>query len=79
MKHQLFDQRKKLIGHVLQQAVDRGEIEADAINDELWDLLPGYLIFRAVIANRMPTRRTVQAMVDEVVIPSLTRHSRVPS
>ena len=79
MKHQLFDQRKKLIGYVLQQAVDRGEIEADAINDELWDLLPGYLIFRAVIANRMPTRRTVQAMVDEVVIPSLTRHSRVPS
>jgi AcrR family transcriptional regulator len=73
LQHQFLDQRKELIQHVLQQAVDRGEIDGAAINDELWDLLPGYLVFRSVIASRPPTKRTVQALVDEVVIPSLTR------
>lgn len=76
MQHQFLDQRKELIQHVMQQAVDRGEIEGAAINDELWDLLPGYLVFRSVIASRPPTRHTVAALVDEVVIPSLTRTSR---
>jgi AcrR family transcriptional regulator len=76
MQHQFLDQRKELIQRVLQQAVDRGEIDPAAINDELWDLLPGYLVFRSVIASRPPTRHTVQALVDEVVIPGLTRTSR---
>jgi AcrR family transcriptional regulator len=73
MQHHFLDQRKALVGHVLQQAVDRGEMDEAAINDELWDLLPGYLIFRTIIPNRPPTRHTVQALVDEVIIPSLTR------
>jgi AcrR family transcriptional regulator len=73
LQHQFLDQRRELIRHVLQQAVDRGEIDAAAISDELWDLLPGYLVFRSVIATRPPTGDTVQALVDEVVIPSLTR------
>ncbi len=73
MQHQFIDQRKALIHRILQQAVDRGEIGDDAITDELWDLLPGYLIFRAIIPNRPPTPHTVQTLVDDVVIPSLTR------
>jgi AcrR family transcriptional regulator len=73
LQRHFISQRRELINHVLQQAVDRGEIEATAINDELWDLLPGYLVFRTVIANRPPTRQTVRALVDGVVIPSLTR------
>ncbi|EUA68575.1 bacterial regulatory s, tetR family protein [Mycobacterium xenopi 4042] len=57
MQHEFVDQRKALIRHVLQQAVDRGEIDAAAISDELWDLLPGYLIFRSIIpAGRRPRR-----------------------
>lgn len=76
MQHQFIDQRRALIRYVLQQAVDRGEINASAINDELWDLLPGYLIFRTIIPSRPPTQRTVQALVDDVVIPSLTRPAR---
>jgi AcrR family transcriptional regulator len=76
MQHQFVDQRRALIRYVLHQAVDRGEIDASAINDELWDLLPGYLIFRSIIPSRLPTHRTVQALVDEVVIPSLTRPAR---
>jgi AcrR family transcriptional regulator len=73
MQHQFIDQRKALIHQILQQAVDRGEIDKAAINDELWDLLPGYLIFRSIIPSRPPTPHTVQAVVDDVIIPSLTR------
>ena len=73
MQHQFIDQRKALIHHILQQAVERGEIDDAAISDELWDLLPGYLIFRSIIQGRQPTRHTVQTLVDDVIIPSLTR------
>ncbi|HTX94594.1 MAG TPA: TetR/AcrR family transcriptional regulator [Mycobacterium sp.] len=73
MQHQFLDQRKALIQHVLQQAVDRGEIVQEAISDELWDLLPGYLIFRSITSGRPPTRRTVQVLVDDVILPGLTR------
>jgi AcrR family transcriptional regulator len=76
MKQHFIEQRRALIGHVLQQAVARGEIDNAAINDELWDLLPGYLIFRSIIPSRPPTRHTVQAVVDDVMIPSLTRPTK---
>jgi len=73
MQQQMIAQRKKLITGVLRQAVERGEIRAEAVNDDLWDVLPGYLVFRAVIQDRPATRRTVEALVDEVILPSLTR------
>lgn len=74
LQDQFLKQRKALTQHVLQQAVDRGEITQDvAADDELWDLLPGYLIFRAIIPGRPPTRRTVEALVDGFLIPGLTR------
>jgi hypothetical protein len=73
MQHEFVDQRKALIQHILHQAVERGEIDRAAISSELWDLLPGYLIFRSIMATRPPTQRTVQALVDDVIIPALTR------
>jgi AcrR family transcriptional regulator len=73
MQHQFIEQRKALMTHILQQAVDRGEIDQAAINDELWDVLPHYLIFRSIIPGRPPTEQTVEALVDDVIIPSLTR------
>jgi AcrR family transcriptional regulator len=73
LQHQFIGQRKALIKHVLRQAVDRGEIADAAITDELWDLLPGYLIFRSIIPGEPPTRRTVQVLVDDFIIPGLTR------
>jgi AcrR family transcriptional regulator len=73
MQHQFLDQRKALIDRILGQAVDRGEINAAAITEDLWDVLPGYLIFRSILSSRAPTRHTVQALVDNVLIPSLTR------
>ncbi len=75
LQHQFFDQRRALINHILQQAVDRGEISAQAVNHELWDLLPGYMIYRSVIQGRLPTRETVRMLVDDVILPSLTRLS----
>jgi AcrR family transcriptional regulator len=73
MQHQFLDQRKALFKQVLGQAVDRGEIDAAAISEDLWDIMPGYLIFRSIFSLRPPSRRTVQSLVDDVVIPSLTR------
>lgn len=73
MQNQFLSQRHALIRHVLQQAIDRGEIVAEAVDDELWDLLPGYLIFRSIVQGRPASRRTVRLLVDHVVIPGLTR------
>lgn len=76
LQHQFLDQRKALMQHILQQAVDRGEICATAITDELWDVLPGYLIFRSIIPSDPPDDATVELLVDEVVMPGLTRLNR---
>lgn len=73
LQHQFIEQRKALVQHILRQAVERGEIAEAALTDELWDLLPGYLIFRSIIPGSPPTRRTVQALVDNFIIPGLTR------
>lgn len=74
MQLQFLDQREALVKHVLALAVERGEITASAITDDLWDILPGYLIYRVIVAGRAPTRRTVRDLVDDVILPSLTRH-----
>jgi AcrR family transcriptional regulator len=73
MQHRFLDQRKAMLELILREAVARGEISESAISDELWDLMPGYLIYRSIIPNRPPTAETVQALVDNVMIPSLTR------
>jgi AcrR family transcriptional regulator len=73
MQDQFIEHRKALMDQILQQAVERGEVDRSAINDELWDLMPHYLIFRSIFPGRPPTEHTVQALVDDVIIPSLTR------
>lgn len=74
LQRQFLDQRKALLQHVLQQAIERGEVGREAAGDgELWDLLPGYLVYRSILAGRPPTERTVQALVDDVILPSLAR------
>jgi AcrR family transcriptional regulator len=75
MQERFLDQRKALMSHVLTRAVNRGEITATAVTDDLWDVMPGYLIFRTLLNGRTPTRRTVTDLVDNVLIPSLTRHN----
>jgi AcrR family transcriptional regulator len=75
LQEQFLDQRQALMSHVLVRAVDRGEIEASAITEDLWDVLPGYLIYRTVLTGRAPSSRAMQDLVDNVLIPSLTRHN----
>jgi AcrR family transcriptional regulator len=70
-----LDQRRALMQHVLSEAVERGEIRRSAITDDLYDVLPGYLIYRTVITGRTPSRRTVHDIVDNVLLPSLTREN----
>jgi AcrR family transcriptional regulator len=36
--------RKALTHEILTRAVGRGEIDAGAVDNELWDVLPGYLV-----------------------------------
>jgi hypothetical protein len=73
LQNQFLDQRKALVHDILRDAVERGEIDAGVISDELWDVLPGYLIFRIIMPSRPPTLETVETLVDDVIIPSLTR------
>lgn len=75
MQEQFFDQRKALMAHVLARAVDRGEIEASAVTEEFWDVLPGYLIYRSVLTGRAPSGSTVEHLVDNLLLPGLTRHN----
>jgi AcrR family transcriptional regulator len=72
LQDEFVHQRKLLITTVLTDAANRGEIDAAAIPDELWDVLPGYLVFRSLIPGRPPTEETVRALVDDVLLPSLT-------
>jgi AcrR family transcriptional regulator len=76
LQYQFVQQRKELMKEVLSEAVTRGDIDAEVISDELWDVLPGYLVFRSLLPGRPPTGETVQALVDEVLMPSLTRTVR---
>lgn len=76
MQQQFLGQRRALMHDILTRAVQRGEIDAGAIDDELFDLLPGYLMFRFIIPGQPPTPRTVRALVDDVILPSLTRATR---
>lgn len=66
--------RHMLISEVLAAAVERGEIDAEMINSEVWDVLPGYLVFRSLMSGRAPAEDTVVALVDDVLIPSLQRN-----
>jgi hypothetical protein len=73
LQAEFVHQRKLVMDEILTDAVDRGEIDEAMISDEIWDVLPGYLVFRFLIPGRPPTDETVRALVDEVLMPSLTR------
>jgi AcrR family transcriptional regulator len=72
--------RKLIMDEIIAAAVQRGEIDAAVvINEEMFDLLPGYLAFRAVIAEHPATAETVRMLVDDVLIPTLTGNTRPAS
>ena len=55
MQEEFVHQRKQAIDTIFAEAVERGEIDADAVSDDIYDLLPGYLVFRSVVSGRRPT------------------------
>lgn len=71
MQNEFVHQRKMVIDKVLGDAIERGEIDGSKVNDEIYDLLPGYLVFRSLVSGRPPTEETVRILVDEVLLPSL--------
>lgn len=76
MQEEFVHQRKQAIDTIFAEAVERGEIDADAVSDDIYDLLPGYLVFRSVVSGRPPTEKTVRTLVDDVLLPSLTAASK---
>ncbi|WP_328349594.1 TetR/AcrR family transcriptional regulator [Mycobacterium sp. NBC_00419] len=71
MQEQFVRQRRSVFESVLADAAKRGEIPSSTIHEELFDLMPGYLVFRSVVCDRPPTDETVEAVVDRVLIPLL--------
>ncbi|WP_285034284.1 TetR/AcrR family transcriptional regulator [Mycolicibacterium sp. lyk4-40-TYG-92] len=76
VRQQFLDQPRESIERVHARAVDRGEVRG-TVNEELWDLLPGYLIYKTILTGRAPSRRMVQHLVDTVLLPSLNRRPGV--
>lgn len=72
VRQQFLDQPRESIQRAHARAVDRGEVRGK-VNEEFWDLLPGYLIYKTILTGRAPSRRAVQHVVDTVLMPSLTR------
>jgi len=69
----LHSARKEQIHGVLRRAVARGEISAEVISDDIWDVLPAYIMFRILQHKRPVPAETLRAFIDEVMLPSLTR------
>jgi AcrR family transcriptional regulator len=69
----LYDERRDQVQGVLRRAATRGEIAWQAISDDLWDVLPAYILFRTLIDERPVPPATLRALIDDVLLPSLTR------
>lgn len=69
----LHRDRKEQVHGVLRRAVTRGEIVEEVISDDIWDVLPAYIMFRALQHKRPVPAETLRALIDEVLLPSLTR------
>jgi AcrR family transcriptional regulator len=74
----LYQDRRSQVLTILHRAAARGEIAAEAISEDIWDLLPAYLSYRIVQHDRPVTPATLYALVDELLMPSLTRLNAPP-
>jgi AcrR family transcriptional regulator len=69
----LYYERRDQVQGVLRRAATRGEIAQEAIGDDLWDVLPAYILFRTLLGERPVPPTTLRALIDDVLLPSLTR------
>jgi AcrR family transcriptional regulator len=72
VEQQLLHEKRPITQTILRQAADRGEIHPSKIDTDLWDILPGYLLFRFLVPGRPVTADTARALVDEILLPGLT-------
>lgn len=75
-RSEFIAQLRLLMMELFGRAVARGEIDAAVVNEEIWDVFSGYLVFRTLLPVRPPTMDTVRALIDEVMLPSLMRDIR---
>ena len=68
-----YELRREQVVTVLRRAAARGEIASAAISDAIVDVLPAYIMFRLLQHGRPVTLETQRALVDQVLLPSLTR------
>ena len=73
LKGEFVRQRRSLVLAVFTNAANRGEMNLTTLSPDLWDIMTGYLTFRIVLSGRPPTEATVVALVDQLMMPSLTR------
>jgi AcrR family transcriptional regulator len=69
----LYYERRDQVQGVLRRAATRGEIAQEVISDDLWDVLPAYILFRTLLDERPVPLTTLRALIDDVLLPSLTR------
>lgn len=70
---ELSHERRDQMLTILRRAAARGEIAADAISEELWDVLPCYIAQKMNLQGHPVSSELLTALVDEVLMPSLTR------
>jgi AcrR family transcriptional regulator len=73
LMNDLYRHRKEQVCGVLRRAVARGEIDPEVISDAVVDVLPAYVLFRILQHQQPIPPETLCALVDEVLLPSLTR------
>ena len=69
----LYYERRDQVQGVLCRAATREEIAQEAISDDLWDVLPAYILFRTLLDERPVPSTTLRALINDVLLPSLTR------
>jgi AcrR family transcriptional regulator len=70
---ELYQHRKSQVRGVLYRAVARGEIVREAVTDTVVDVLPAYVLFCTLQHERQVPPEALRALVDDVLLPSLTR------
>jgi AcrR family transcriptional regulator len=70
---ELYQHRRNQVRGVLYRAVARGEIVPEAITEAVVDVLPAYVLFCTLQYERHVPPEALRALVDDVLLPSLTR------
>ena len=74
MHHDLAENQREECAQIVQRAIARGELTAETSATRLFDLVSGQIILRSVMQHKRITDEFLESLVDEVLIPVLTRN-----